>query len=378
MHRSKRRETVIYREYGKTGKKVSMLGFGGMRFSNVDDREACTAMMVEAAKGGVNYFDTAPGYFSTRSEQAFGDGFRELARQGLPYFCSTKTFAVTESAIRKELDGQLKRLGVSAVDFYHIWCITSVENWRGRRKDGILETFRKLKEEKLIRHICVSSHLIGDEIKELLMEGVFEGVLFGYSAYNFNTRQAAFDAIAAKDLGCVVMNPLGGGIIPRNPKIFDFIRMRPEESVVEAALRFLFSHERIDVSLVGFSTVEQVRESLKAVERFQPLSAAELDRIKKGIRGAFGELCTGCQYCDECPQEIRIPQLMDAYNQKRLSGQDQDLLNRLSWHWNLEPSEAAKCTECGHCEEACTQHLPIMARLKEIAAVGAAAAKAKK
>lgn len=369
---------MIYREYGKTGKKVSMLGFGGMRFSRVDDREACTAMMVEAARGGVNYFDTAPGYFGTRSEQAYGDGFRELARQGLPYYCATKTFATTESAIRKEIEGQLTRLGVPAVDFYHIWCITSLENWRERKKEGILETFRKLKEEKLIRHICVSSHLIGDEIKELLMEGVFEGVLFGYSAYNFNTRQAAFDAIAAKDLGCVVMNPLGGGLIPRNPKVFDFIRMRPEDSVVEAALRFLFTQERIDVSLVGFSTVEEVRECLRAVERFQPLNEAEMERIKQGIRGAFDQLCTGCQYCDGCPQEIPIPQLMEAYNQKRFSGKDQDLLNRLSWHWNVKPSEAARCTECGHCEEECTQHLPIMERMKEIAAAGEAAAKAKK
>jgi len=362
---------VIYREYGKTGKKVSMLGFGGMRFANVDDREACVAMMVEAAQGGVNYFDTAPGYFSTRSETAYGEGFRELARRKLPFYCATKTMATTESAIRKELEGQLGRLGLDAVDFYHIWCITSLKNWRERKKDGILQTFRKLKEEKLIRHICVSSHLIGDEIKELLMEGVFEGVLFGYSAYNFNTRQAAFDAIAAKDLGCVVMNPLGGGIIPRNPKVFDFIRTKPGESVVDAALRFLFSHERIDVSLVGFSDIGQVREGLAAVERFQPLGDAEMDRIKKGIQGAFSELCTGCQYCDECPQEIPIPQLMEAYNQKRLSGQSQDLLNRLNWHWNIQPSEAGRCTECGHCEEACTQHLPIMERLKEIAALGA-------
>lgn len=368
---------MIYREYGKTGKKVSILGFGGMRFSNVDDREACVAMMAEAAQGGVNYFDTAPGYFSTRSESAFGDGFRELRRRGLPYYCATKTFATTEKDIRKELEGQLQRLGLEAVDFYHIWCITSLGNWRERKKDGILETFRKLKEEKLIRHICVSSHLIGDEIKELLMEGVFEGVLFGYSAYNFNTRQAAFEAIAAKDLGCVAMNPLGGGIIPRNPKVFDFIRTDPQETVVEAALRFLFTQEAIDVSLVGFSTVEQVRECLRAVERFRPLTAGQMDGIRQGIRGAFSDLCTGCQYCDGCPQDVPIPQLMEAYNQARLSGKTQDMLNRLSWHWNIEPSEAGKCTECGRCEEECTQHLPIMARLKEIAAAGAAAKKGK-
>ena len=51
---------MIYREYGKTGKKVSILGFGGMRFGAVDDLDACVGMMVAAAESGVNYFDTAP------------------------------------------------------------------------------------------------------------------------------------------------------------------------------------------------------------------------------------------------------------------------------------------------------------------------------
>ena len=71
---------MIYREYGTTGKKCSALGFGGMRFKSIDDTDACVQMMVEAAKGGVNYFDTAPGYFGVKSEQVYGAGFKELRR----------------------------------------------------------------------------------------------------------------------------------------------------------------------------------------------------------------------------------------------------------------------------------------------------------
>ena len=51
--------------------------------------------------------------------------------------------------------------------------------------------------------------------------------------------EEAFEAITARNLGCVVMNPLGGGLIPQNPKIFEFIKNNPQESVVEAALHFL-------------------------------------------------------------------------------------------------------------------------------------------
>ena len=358
---------MIYREYGKTGKKVSLLGFGGMRFGSIDDRAASVEMMVEAARAGITYFDTAPGYFGVKSEEVFGEGFRELKARKLPFYCATKTFKTTEAEIRKELEAQLKRLGLDAIDFYHVWCVASVENWRKRKKDGVLEAFRKMKDEGLIRHICVSSHLIGDQIKELLMEELFEGVLLGYSAYNFNVRRKAFDAIAERNLGCVVMNPLGGGLIPQNPGIFDFVKTHADETVAEGALRFLFSHERISSVLVGFETIQQVREAVKAVEGFHPISEAEIERMKKSLGDAFTDLCTGCQYCDSCPEDIQIPKLMEAYNHKRLKGTDQALLQRLAWHWNVPSSEAGKCTECGQCEELCTQHLPIISRMAEIA-----------
>ena len=361
---------MITREYGHTGKSVSVIGFGGMRFKDVGDRDACIAMMVEAAEGGITYFDTAPAYFGTASETIFGEGFRELDRRGLPCFCATKTSKSTEKDIRAEIEGQLKRLGRSAIDFYHVWCITSLRSWRQRKSHGVIGAFRALKREGLVRHICVSSHLIGEEIRELLMEDLFEGVLFGYSAYNFNARQKAFEAIAARGIGCVVMNPLGGGIIPQNPGIFDFIRTRRDETVVEAALRFLLSHERITCALVGFSTVEQVREAVRAVDRFSPIPGAEIERMKKRLGAAFADLCTGCQYCDSCPERIPIPKLMDAYNHKKLYGTDKALLERLAWHWSVKPEQAAKCTECGRCEELCTQHLPIISRMADIARLG--------
>jgi predicted aldo/keto reductase-like oxidoreductase len=359
---------MIYRDYGQTGKKVSALGFGGMRFDNVDDHEECVRMMAAAAEGGVNYFDTAPGYFETRSETAFGKGFAELRRRKLPYFAASKTFKTTEEDIRREIEEQLKRMDIPAIDFYHIWCITSLENWQGRKKDGILQAFRKLKDEGLVRHICVSSHLIKDEIKELLMEGVFEGVLFGYSAYNFQTRQDAFDAIRAKKLGAVVMNPLGGGIIPQHPELFSFLQ-RPGEGTVAAALRFLWDHEDISVTLVGFQTLAQVQEALAAMEGYAPRSAAELAAVKAKAGASFEGICTGCAYCDDCPQDIPIPQFMDSYNQKLLNSKsDKDVLgDRLKYHWGVDRAIAGKCVACAQCEQACTQHINIIERLKEIA-----------
>ncbi len=361
---------MIYRDYGRTGKKVSALGFGGMRFKDIEDRDACVRTMLAAAEGGVTYFDTAQGYNGGKSEEVFGEAFAEFRRRGLEYYCATKTSQSTEDGIRQAIDEQLGRLKIDAIDFYHIWCVTDLENWQERKANGVIRTFQKLKEEGLIRHICVSSHLIGDRIRELLNEGVFEGVLFGYSAYNFKTRQAAFDVIAREKLGAVVMNPLGGGLIPQNPELFEFVKTQKDETVVEAALRFLWAHADITVALVGCRDENDVRDALGAMEGYRRISDAQMTRIRSAAGDAFENICTGCQYCDNCPEGIRIPKLMDAYNHKLLYGEDQGMLGRLRYHWGVPYAEAAKCVECGQCEEECTQHLPIISRLKEIVEIG--------
>ncbi|MDR1505905.1 MAG: aldo/keto reductase [Treponema sp.] len=361
---------MIYRNYGQTGKSVSLLGFGGMRFQHIDDHDECVGMMVKAAEGGVTYFDTAPDYFGVKSETVFGEGLSELRKRNLPYYLATKTFKSTESDIRREIEAQLRRLDVPAIDFYHIWCITNLANWEARKKDGILNTFRKLREEGLVRHICVSSHLIQNEIETLLMEGVFEGVLFGYSAYNYRTREKAFNAIRAKKLGAVVMNPLGGGIIPQHPELFGFI-MRDGESAVEAGLRFLWDHKDISVTLVGFRGKEDVAQALAAMENYNPRTEQELASLKSRETTSFEGLCTGCAYCDDCPQGIPIPRFMDAYNQKLLDKNgDTAMRQRLSMHWGIGSEDAGKCVACGQCESACTQHIPIIERLNAIAKAG--------
>jgi len=261
---------------------------------------------------------------------------------------------------------QLKRLKLEAIDFYHIWCVITLEEWHERKRNGVIETFQKLKEEGLIRHICASSHLIGEEIQELLREDAIEGILFGYNVFNQPLREKAFEEIRRRNLGCVVMNPLGGGIIPQNPDLFEFVKTRDDETVVEAALHFILAHNDIDAALIGFGNKQEVRDALKAVENYKEIREEVLERIKSQAAGEFADLCTGCRYCDNCPEKIPVPKFMDAYNYLKLYGTQKAMLDRLRWHWDLRPDIADKCTECGLCEEACTQHLPIISRLKEI------------
>jgi uncharacterized protein len=366
-----------YREYGQTGCRVSAIGFGGMRFKDQTDVDGCAALVRMAYDAGINYFDTAIGY--GESEALFGAAFKEMlkTRAEKPFYVSTKTFKSDYDGIRADLETSLQRMGLDAVDFYHMWCVMSPEAYHKRKADGTLDAFRRLKDEGLIRHICISTHMAGDEIGPVLEDFPFDGVLLGYSAMNFPYREAGIEAAARLGRGVVVMNPLGGGIIPQHAERFDFVRTREDETVVEGALRFLIDDRRITVALVGFSAEEQVRDAIRAVDGYRPIPPAERARMRKGLKRFFNALCTGCRYCDHCPEGIPVPRYMDAYNHALLSGDTKAMVERLRFHWSIkDDADLKRCTLCGRCEDACTQKLPIRDRLKEIrAALDAAAAR---
>jgi predicted aldo/keto reductase-like oxidoreductase len=362
---------MIYRQYGDTGIEVSAIGFGGMRFENYDDRDACAELVKSCYDAGINYFDTACGYAGGKSEEVMGLAFREMqkTRAEKPFYVSTKSGSGLPGDVRKDLEGSLQRLQVDCIDFYHVWYVNSLANLENRKKAGVLRAFEKAKEEGLVKHICVSSHMPGDYIGQALRDYPFAGALLGYSAMNFSYREAAVQAASDLGRGVVVMNPLGGGLIPNHPERFSFVKTSPDETVVEAALRFLLNDERITVALVGMSKQEHLREAISAVEGFKPVPADEIKRIKRSLKQAFVELCTCCGYCNRCPHGIPVSKFMEAYNYKKLKGSRQDMINRLRWHWGITPETAGleKCVECGLCENACTQRLPIVSRLGEIA-----------
>jgi len=362
-----------YKEYGRTGKQVSSIGFGGMRFPGEDSSEKCAALLVKAYESGINYFDTAPGY--GRSEDVFGLAFKTMlkSRAERPFYVSSKSFGDTPAALRRDLEKSLQRMGLDSLDFFHSWCIKEYDEYIHRRDNGVFREMERMKEEGLIKHICVSTHMDGSGIARMLADyPSFEGVLLGYSAMNFAYREEGVAAAAARKMGVVVMNPLGGGIIPGNPDRFAFLKTSEDESVVEAALRFLLNDGRISLPLVGISNEAQLAEALSAIDGFTQIPDSKVSSMRKELSTSFNSLCTNCGYCKGCPMDVPITKLMDAYNHYVLAGkQDSALLNRLRWHWDITPESAEfeLCSYCGRCEELCTQKLPIPERIREISRI---------
>jgi len=358
-----------YRDYGQTGKSVSAIGFGGMRLPHPENPEEGIALLHAARRAGITYFDTAPFYCDDKSEELFGEAIRTLPKSSLPLHISSKCQESDGSEFRRSLENSLSRLGISQITFFHIWCVMNAADWNQRVKGGALAAALKAKEEGLIGHVCVSTHMNGIEIENLLeRHPEIEGLTLGTCAINFSYRQQGVEAARRLGKGVVAMNPLGGGLIPQHADTFDFIRAPDDPDVVTAALRFLVSDPGITTALVGFSSEEQVAAAVRAVEDFTPHSPAHLEKIRAGIQKDFNEMCTGCGYCLPCPQNIPIPQYMDLHNYIQLNASDEDVGFRFKYHWNLTPEQAGDCVECGLCETRCTQHLPIIERLKTLAA----------
>lgn len=362
---------MLYKEYGKTGKKVSAVGFGGMRFDLNRPFEELVELVRYANQKGINYFDTAPGYCDDQSELIFGEAFKKMPNQ---FYVSTKgmptEFDTADKAIAA-VKRSLERLGVPKINFYHIWCIRQQEHYDlAMKPGGQYEGLLKCKEEGLIDHIVLSSHQTGDEVKQILLDEKVEGILLGVNILNFPYRwegvQTAFDM----GYGVVAMNPLAGGAIPSHEEELSFLS-EGNETPTEAALRFVISCPQISVALNGFTTKEHIDMACKIAEEAVPFTQEEIDRVAKKVGESMNEACTGCGYCDSCPQGIAIPSFMQTYNEKHVFHKSDDAMKKLlrfSYGWGLlagKKDTEKKCIECGLCEEECTQHLPIIKRLAE-------------
>jgi predicted aldo/keto reductase-like oxidoreductase len=360
---------MIYKGYGQTGKQLSAIGFGGMRLPTPKKHAAGIALLHAARRAGITYFDTAPYYCDDQSEDIFGEALRTMPPSPLPLYTSSKCSEAAGGAFRRGLEKSLRRLGVPRIDFFHIWCVMDPADWQARVKGGALKAALQAKAEGLIGHVCVSTHMRGPEVEQMLADHPeIEGVTLGYCAINFPYRRQGVEAAGRLRKGLVAMNPLGGGLIPQHPAAFDFIRAPGDPDVVAAALRFLVSDRAVTCALVGFSAPEQVAAAVHALDDFTPHDAAHLAASRASIEKDFNEMCTGCGYCLPCPQDIPIPQYMDIHNLLQLQMPPDAIRARFKLHWDITPGGAAKCIDCGQCEARCTQHLPIIERLKTLAA----------
>lgn len=366
-----------YTEFGKTGIKVSRLGFGCMRFpftevdgKKVFNEEESIRMMHRAMELGVNYFDTAPGYCDTISEIIVGKALKGRRNQ---VYLSTKypTEVGTGDDYEKKLEISLKKLDTDYIDFYHFWGI-SLDTWEKKldTPDGPLARALKLRDQGVIRHISFSFHDKPENMMEIIRRG--QGQLASVLCqYNLLDR-ANEDAIAfahEQGLGVTIMGPVGGGRLGAPSQVIQDLLPGKVQSSAEMALRFVMNNPNVNIALSGMSSMEMVEENARVASDMSPLSAEENARVDAMLEEnrRLAELyCTGCNYCMPCPKGLNIPEIFKMMNYHRVYGLTDYAKKTYAaiGSGNLKFQNAASCVGCGQCEKKCPQHLHIREQLR--------------
>ena len=367
-----------YSKYGKTGANVSSVGFGGMQFDTKLANEKNAELLLHAFDKGINYFDTAPGYCDDKSEDIFGIALKQMAADREKFYVSTKGMPVNFDTADKAIgavDKSLKRLNIDCIDFYHVWCIRDMKHYElAMKKGGQYEGLLKCKEQGKIKNIVTSTHLRGKDICKIVEDNKVEAILMGVNVLNFLYRWQGVEATYNAGMGVAAMNPLSGGLIPKHEDKFAFLAA-DGETPTEAALRFCISSPQINITLVGFTTREHIDMACRVAKNARPFTADDIERIRKNVSENMDAVCTGCGYCmvDRCTEKIPVAGYMQVYNEKYLGEKSPDEMVDVMdhhLHWGIlvdRKGTAAECIECEKCETACTQHLKIISRLKELA-----------
>lgn len=359
-----------YREFGKTGVKISALGFGAMRLPQEDDDAAL--VMRRAFELGVNYLDTALGY--GESERKCGialKGWRDKV------YLSTKN-PLRDNTVEgwwSRLNTSLEHLDTDHIDFYQVvhglaWNVYNDFLQRG----GGMEAVRKAQDQGLIKYVCFSCHDTPENMIKLIDTGEFDGFTIQYNLLD-RANEGPIAHAHEKGMGVVVMGPVGGGRLGSPSEQIKGMLPTDAKSSAEVAMRFVLSNPNVSTAISGMSTIEMVEENAATASREEQLSADEKQAIEASLvenKRLMELYCTGCNYCMPCPNEVNIAEnfrLMNLHKVYGLTDHARGLYKRLS---NPEKPDLGKkaedCIECGECEPKCPQKIKIMEQLREVAA----------
>ncbi|MBQ3078693.1 MAG: aldo/keto reductase [Clostridia bacterium] len=365
------------RKFPGTDISASVLGMGCMRLPVLDeenhpiDEEKAIKMIRAAIDGGVTYVDTAYGYHNGKSEVVVGkalkDGYREKVTltSKLPLWLVEK-----REDMERLLDEQLKRLEVEYLDFYLAHAVSS-DRFDKVVELGLFEFLDEMIAKGKIRYPGFSFH----DNKEVFIR-VIDSYPWKLAQVQMNIldefNQATMEGIEyakKKGIGVVIMEPLRGGALTQSVpaeilKLYDEFKVK--RSPAEWAFRYLYDRDEIVTILSGMSTMEQIEDNLKIFESAKAGVMEDQEKeLLKNVRLTYEARvrigCTGCSYCQPCPQEIKIPQIFKRYDTASMFNDLKQFYARYG-----EKPAAERCVECGSCESACPQNIKIRDWIKTI------------
>ena len=368
-----------YRPFGKLDFKVSALGFGAMRlpvtsggYGRVDEPEAIRIMRY-AIDNGVNYIDTAYGYHGGMSEGVVGRALLDGYRAKVSLATKMPHWHVKENSdFERLLNEQLDKLQTEVIDFYLLHSL-GAESWKAMCALDVLPWLEKARASGRIRRLGFSFHDNLAAFKEIV-DGFawdFTQIQYNYIDIENQAGTAGLKYAAERGLGVVVMEGLLGGRLVNPPAaiqaIWDGSPIR--RSPADWALQWLWNQPEVSVVLSGMSSMQQVVENLASADASEVnhLSADELARVDQ-VRRQYNDLCqipcTACDYCQPCPNKVKIPYIFELYNSASMYNVLDDA--KREYAQMAMEERADMCLDCDECEAKCPQHIPISAWMPTI------------
>ncbi|MDE5565608.1 MAG: aldo/keto reductase [Anaeroplasmataceae bacterium] len=355
-------------------------GFGFMRLPMKNkevDYEELNKMVDTFLENGFNYFDTAHGYVEKKSEIAIRECLAKRYKRESFILTNklTNFFFTKQEDIRPFFESQLEACGVDYFDFY-LMHAQSKENFAFFKKCHAYETALELKKEGKIKHFGISFHDTADVLDQILSEyPQIEVVQIQLNYVDFDDAavqsRKCYEVCRKYNKPVIIMEPVKGGNLVNLPsdaqKIFDDLQGGSNASY---AIRFAAGFDGVFMVLSGMSNMEQMLDNISYMKDFKPLNEKEKEAVHQ-VCDVFKNMhliaCTACRYCVAgCPKHISIPDLFSCMNTKNIYHD----WNANYYYSNVHTKfggKASDCIECGKCENACPQHLPIRKLLKDVA-----------
>jgi L-galactose dehydrogenase/L-glyceraldehyde 3-phosphate reductase len=315
-----------YRDFGRTGLKVSELVFGGgavggLLISQTDDIKR--RAVKRAMDAGINWIDTAPSYGQGHSEKALGWLLPELDEQ--PYISTkftidTRNLHDIEAQIHRSLDESLARLNRDSVTLLQLHNQIGAES-KGRmiaaseilKPGGVIDTLEKLKQQGLIGHFGITALGETPAIISVIDSGRIESAQVYYNLLNPSAGTRLPDSWGAYDFFSILASCESNGVAPMNIRVFSAgviatdqrtgreMPLTPGDSVdsetnkaarifaeigneygsrAQTAIRFALSEERLACVIFGLAELAHLEEAISA-QASGPLPEDALQRLNR-------------------------------------------------------------------------------------------------
>ena len=330
-----------YKVLGKTGLKISVMGFGGIPIQRID-AEGTKPLIRRLMEAGVNYIDTARGY--TVSEEYLGEALEGIRQN---FILATKSMARDKAGMEKDIETSLRNLRTDYIELYQVHNPNGAQLEQVMAPGGALEALMEAKAAGKIGHIGITLHSVELFEKALELPWV-ETIMFPYNIVE-TQAQHLIAKCAEKNIGFIAMKPLAGGAIEDG----------------HLAMRYVCSDPNVTVVIPGMAAMEEVEQNIAAANDNSPLSAEEQSAIEQVRKELGTNFCRRCNYCQPCSAGVNISGtfLFEGYYNRY------GLQDWAKGRYLAMPKTASDCVDCGLCEERCPYHLPIREMLKKVATV---------